>query len=82
MKGRNARQPCRDKYAGDMPKPQSPEANGITPENTRIGPQRTETGPPEEEATGPGIPGEDQGLHRIRDFMGFRTSWDSRLRGT
>ncbi len=57
-----------------------------TPEIQGLDPRRAETtGPPRDKASGPDG---DQGFARprtgrgIQDFVGFGTSWDSRLCGT
>ncbi len=60
----------------------SPIYEDWTPEIQGLDPRCAETGPLRDKATGPGIPDEDQGLRGIQDFVGFGTSWDSRLRGT
>ncbi len=47
-----------------------------TPDIPGLDPRCTETGPLMYKTTRPGIP-----QMRTKDFVGFRTSWDPRLRG-
>ncbi len=88
MKGQNARQPCRDKHVGDIPKTSESRSQWNYPENTRTGPPVYGDRTPEVQGhrtwhprRGPKT-SQDPGLRGIQDFARPRTSWDSRLRET
>ena len=82
----------RDTLKARVQKPSGPPpiCEDWTPDVPRLDPQYTRIGPPMYLHWTPDVqgqktqhpPDEDQGLPGSEDFVGFRTSWDSRLRGT